>query len=124
MTTKKVVTYLRISTANQIDNTSIETQREKINLYCKLNDINIIKEFKDEAISAKHEHTREDYQKLIKFIADKKNKIDLDNNDNVINSDSNVTVTEENKKENKKKIFIYHDLINQWKDMPLNRIPL
>ena len=76
MTTKKVVTYLRISTANQIDNTSIETQREKINLYCKLNDINIIKEFKDEAISAKHEHTREDYQKLIKFIADKENKID------------------------------------------------
>ena len=31
---------------------------------------------------------------------DKKNKIDLGNNDNVINSDSNVTVTGENKKEN------------------------
>lgn len=76
MTYKKVVTYLRVSTANQIDNTSIETQREKIKLYCKLNDIQIVKEFKDEAISAKHEHTREDYQKLIKFIADKENKID------------------------------------------------
>ena len=76
MAAKRVVTYLRVSTANQIDNTSIETQREKIKLYCKLNDIDIIKEFKDEAISAKHEHTREDYQKLIKFIADKENKID------------------------------------------------
>ena len=76
MAAKRVVTYLRISTVNQIDNTSIETQREKIKLYCKLNDIDIIKEFKDEAISAKHEHTREDYQKLIKFIADKENKID------------------------------------------------
>lgn len=76
MAAKRVVTYLRISTANQIDNTSIETQREKIKLYCKLNDIQIVEEFKDEAISAKHEHTREDYQRLIKFIADKENKID------------------------------------------------
>lgn len=76
MAAKRVATYLRISTANQIDNTSIETQREKIQLYCKLNDIEIVKEFKDEAISAKHEHTREDYQRLIKFIADKENKID------------------------------------------------
>ena len=70
------MTYLRVSTANQVDNTSIETQREKIKLYCKLNDIQIVEEFKDEAISAKHEHTREDYQRLIKFIADKENKID------------------------------------------------
>ena len=76
MAAKRVVTYLRVSTANQVDNTSIETQREKIKLYCKLNDIQIVEEFKDEAISAKHEHTREDYQKLIKFIADKENKID------------------------------------------------
>ena len=76
MTAKKVVTYLRVSTVNQIDNTSIETQREKIDLYCKLNDYKIIEEFKDEAISAKHEHTREDYQRLIKFIGNKENKID------------------------------------------------
>lgn len=76
MAAKRVVTYLRVSTANQVDNTSIETQREKIKLYCKLNDIQIVEEFKDEAISAKHEHTREDYQRLIKFIADKENKIE------------------------------------------------
>ncbi len=76
MAAKRVVTYLRVSTANQVDNTSIETQREKIKLYCKLNDIQIVEEFKDEAISAKHEHTREDYQRLIKFIGNKENKID------------------------------------------------
>lgn len=76
MAAKRVVTYLRVSTVNQVDNTSIETQREKIKLYCKLNDIQIVEEFKDEAISAKHEHTREDYQRLIKFIGNKENKID------------------------------------------------
>lgn len=75
MSVKRAVTYMRISTYNQIDNTSIETQREKINLYCKLNDIEIVKEFKDEGISAKLDYNREDYQSLIKFIADKKNNI-------------------------------------------------
>lgn len=75
MAAKRVATYLRISTANQIDNTSIETQREKIELYCKLNDIEIVKEFKDEAISAKHEHTRKGYKNLIEFISNKENNI-------------------------------------------------
>ena len=75
MAAKRVVTYLRISTANQIDNTSIETQREKIKLYCKLNDYEIVKEFKDEGISAKNDHTREDYIKLMEFISDKENNI-------------------------------------------------
>lgn len=70
------MTYLRISTANQVDNTSIETQREKINLYCKLNDYEIVKEFKDEAISAKHDYTREDYKNLMEFIKDKENCIE------------------------------------------------
>ena len=69
------MTYLRISTANQIDNTSIETQREKIELYCKLNDYEIVKEFKDEGISAKNDLTRENYIKLMKFISDKENNI-------------------------------------------------
>ena len=50
MTIKRVVTYLRVSTVNQIDNTSIETQREKINLYCKLNDYEIIEEFIDDVL--------------------------------------------------------------------------
>lgn len=76
MTIKRVVSYLRISTANQLENTSIETQREKIDLYCKLNNIDVVDEFKDEAVSAKYEHTRKDYKRMLEFIKDKKNKID------------------------------------------------
>lgn len=76
MTTKRVVSYLRISTANQLENTSIETQREKIDLYCKLNNIEQVDEFKDEAVSAKYEHTRKDYKKMLEFVANKENKID------------------------------------------------
>lgn len=75
MTSKRVVTYLRISTANQIENTSIETQREKLELYCKLNDYKIVDEFKDEAVSAKSENKRKDYKRLIDFILNKDNKI-------------------------------------------------
>ena len=46
MTIKRVVTYLRVSTVGQIENTSIEYQREKIELYCKFNDIEIVNEKK------------------------------------------------------------------------------
>lgn len=76
MTIKRVVSYLRVSTANQIDNTSIETQREKIDLYCKLNNFEIIEEFKDEAISGKSEHNRKSYKEMLDFIFNKDNKID------------------------------------------------
>ncbi len=36
---KKVVAYVRVSSQSQIENTSIETQIEKIELHCKLHDI-------------------------------------------------------------------------------------
>ena len=73
---KRVVSYLRISTVNQIDNTSIEVQREKIDLYCKLNNITLVKEFKDEGLSAKGIEKREEYNKMIDFINDIDNCID------------------------------------------------
>lgn len=44
----RVCSYLKISTVSQIDNTSIEAQREKIELYCKLHNIELVKEFVDE----------------------------------------------------------------------------
>lgn len=75
MTIKRVVTYLRVSTVGQIENTSIEYQREKIGLYCKFNDIEIINEFKDEAKSAKNDN-REEYKEMLEFIKDKSNQID------------------------------------------------
>lgn len=73
---KRIVSYLRISTANQIDNTSIEVQREKIDLYCKLNNITLVQEFKDEGLSAKGIESREQYKQMMEFIKDIDNNID------------------------------------------------
>ena len=73
---KRIVSYLRISTANQIDNTSIEVQREKIDLYCKLNNITLVQEFKDEGLSAKGIESREQYKQMMDFIKDIDNNVD------------------------------------------------
>lgn len=74
---KRAVSYMRVSTLNQIDNTSFETQAEKIELHCKLHDIELVDVFKDEGISAKGFETRDDYNRMIDFISDKDNKIDM-----------------------------------------------
>lgn len=71
----RVVAYVRISSQSQIENTSIETQIEKIDLHCKLHDIEIVKIFKDEAKTAKNTE-RENYNKMIEFISDDENNID------------------------------------------------
>lgn len=73
---KNIVAYVRVSSQSQVDNTSIESQIEKIQLHCKLYDMNIIKVFKDEAKSAKEEKSRTAYKEMINFIKDKKNNID------------------------------------------------
>lgn len=73
---KRVVSYLRISTVNQIDNTSIDVQREKIDLYCKLNNITLVREFKDEGLSAKGIEARDQYKEMMNFIKDADNGID------------------------------------------------
>ena len=72
---KKIVSYLRISSASQIDNTSIETQNEKIELYCKLNNIEIVKTYIDEGLSAKTSD-RPSYNEMLNFISKKENEID------------------------------------------------
>ena len=71
----RVCSYLRISTASQIDNTSIEDQREKIDLYCKLHNIELVKEYVDEGWSAKSTQ-RPSYTEMINFISNKENEID------------------------------------------------
>lgn len=72
---KRIVSYLRISSASQIDNTSIEMQKEKIELYCKLNNIEIINTYIDEGFSAKSSD-RPSYNEMIDFVSDKDNKVD------------------------------------------------
>lgn len=72
---ERIVSYLRISSTSQIDNTSIEMQKEKIELYCKLNNIDIVDTFIDEGFSAKNSD-RENYNKMMEFVSNKDNKID------------------------------------------------
>lgn len=71
----RVCAYLRISTVSQIDNTSIEDQKEKIELYCKLHNIELVNEYVDEGWSAKSTQ-RPSYTEMMNFISDKKNEID------------------------------------------------
>ncbi|MGL5714646.1 MAG: recombinase family protein [Paraclostridium sp.] len=72
---KRVVAYVRVSSASQIDNTSIDLQIEKIQLHCKLHDIEIVQIFKDEGLSAKSIE-RQAYNDMIEFIKNKDNAID------------------------------------------------
>lgn len=74
---KRAVSYMRVSTLTQIDNTSFEVQAEKIELHCKLHDIELIDVFKDEGISAKGFEARDDYNRMIDFVSDKSNEIDM-----------------------------------------------
>ena len=74
MSNKNVVAYVRVSSQSQIENTSIETQIEKIELHCKLHDINIVKIFKDEGISAK-DIDRPSYNEMLDYILDKNNNV-------------------------------------------------
>lgn len=71
----RVVAYLRVSTVNQIDNTSIEMQEDKIKTYCKLHDAELVHIYIDEGLSAKTEDRRE-YMNMIDFASDKANNID------------------------------------------------
>ena len=73
---KRVVSYVRVSSLSQIDNTSIEDQQEKIDLYCRLNNYELVDEFKDEAKSAKDIDLRDDYNRMMEFIDNEENNID------------------------------------------------
>ncbi|MGL5765419.1 MAG: recombinase family protein [Sarcina sp.] len=72
---KRIVSYMRVSSASQKDNTSIPEQREKIDLYCRFHDYELVKPFWDNGRSAKSTN-REYYKEMMKFISDKENKID------------------------------------------------
>lgn len=73
---KKCVGYVRVSSLSQLDNTSIENQIEKINLYCQLHDMELIKIFKDEAESGStvDDKKRKGYSDMIEYVS---------NNDNI-----------------------------------------
>lgn len=74
---KRSVAYLRVSSASQIDNTSIEMQEDKIKQYCNLYDIEIAKIFIDEGLSAKGTDKRTEYNNMINYISEPNNNINM-----------------------------------------------
>ena len=76
---KRCVGYCRISSESQMDNTSIENQIQKIKLYCKLHEIELVKIFKDEAQSGStiDDTKRIGYNGMIKYVQYNSNNIDL-----------------------------------------------
>jgi len=65
--------YIRVSTAGQADNgVSLDTQREKIEIWCKANGYRLIDVFKDRGISAKRADNRPALQRAIKAVTERK----------------------------------------------------
>lgn len=72
---KRCVSYLRVSTTEQITNFSLDNQRDFINEKATREGYEIIKEFEDAGESAKNTD-RPQLQELLKFCTNKKNNID------------------------------------------------
>ena len=54
----KAVIYLRVSDESQIKNNSLETQLISCRLFADANNLEVVKVFREEGVSAKHVHTR------------------------------------------------------------------
>lgn len=72
----KICSYLRVSSVSQRDNTSIETQRKKVDGFCSYNEHILIKEFVDDAKSGSNTIKRPDYNLMMQFLRDNRNEID------------------------------------------------
>jgi site-specific DNA recombinase len=66
---KKVIGYARVSSESQIENTSIKEQVERIRAYCKAQDWELVKIFKDEGVSASTTN-RKGYQEMLQYTKD------------------------------------------------------
>ena len=60
---KKVIGYTRVSTINQIDNTSLRMQEQKIRAFCKIKNWKLVKIFKEVYSGAKE--SREQYNLMV-----------------------------------------------------------
>ena len=73
---KKAYMYTRVSTAMQIDNYSIEAQRNRILGQAKLENIKIVGEYSDEGHSGKNIAGRPAFQQMLSDIEARKDNID------------------------------------------------
>lgn len=72
---KRVVLYLRVSSEEQVRGTSLDNQQSCCEDYCRRNDLQVIKIFREEGESAKSDN-RPLFQEMLRFCAIKKNQID------------------------------------------------
>lgn len=75
-TKKLAITYYRVSDPRQVDNYSLDTQRAACWEYAERNNVEIIKEFREEGESAKTDQ-RTQWQKAVKYLAENHNNIDV-----------------------------------------------
>ncbi len=72
---KRGIVYCRVSSAEQVDGTSLESQERFCGEYTKREKIDLLRVFKDEGESAKTAD-RTEFSNAIAFCADRKNKVD------------------------------------------------
>ena len=73
--TKKVIAYVRVSTEEQGKGLSIDSQKQRINDYCRANGFEILRTF-EEKYSAKEGFDRPVYNELKKYLIEIKGKCD------------------------------------------------
>lgn len=71
----RAVAYIRVSTKDQMDNESMDTQEEKIEQYALQQGLEIVKWFKEEGKSAKTAKKRDAMQEMLIYIARNKGKV-------------------------------------------------
>ena len=79
---KRGVIYCRVSDLRQVDGYSLEIQERDCRLLAELNNIEVIKLFKDEGVSGKTIF-RDEFQAMIDFIMENVNKVDYINHRSV-----------------------------------------
>lgn len=70
---KNVVTYIRVSSSDQIENFSLETQQEDLMKLITYKGYNLVEKFKDPGVSGKNIIKRPDFQRMIEFIKERAN---------------------------------------------------
>ena len=72
---QKCYIYTRVSTAMQVDGFSLDAQREDIQAYAKISNIEIVGEYCDEGKSGKTTQSRTEFNRMIRDIKAKKDDV-------------------------------------------------
>ncbi|MGO5676658.1 recombinase family protein [Bacillus subtilis] len=73
----RAIGYVRVSTDKQLDNTSIEKQKEEIEKYCKNNQLTLVHIYDEGAYSAENIRDRKQFKQMYHHAFDKDENIDF-----------------------------------------------